>query len=291
MKSSLKFSHMVLVVVLSALTAFAVGKYMGPAEPSQTKPQETAFERIMRTGTIKCGYVVIPPQLARDPNTGEISGIGADLTHEIAKRLNLKVEWTEEVSFATMTEGFKAGRYDVYCQPGYRWVPATRSMEYSVPVFYTTTNAYVRADDTRFDADLKAINDPAIKVSIIDGEAAQRLREEDFPLSGISSMPQNTDISFLFEAVASKKADVVFANPLMIMPYLLSNPNVLRRVTGHPSIRVHSHAFGFGKGEHDLVSMFNVTLEEMNNSGATAKILNKYEDIPDSFVRVKRVAP
>jgi ABC-type amino acid transport substrate-binding protein len=277
-----------LTLLLSAALAFVVAKYAVPQSASTAITKESAFARVMRTGTITCGYVVIPPQLGRDPNTGKLFGVGVDLTEELARRLNLKVNWAEEVSFATMTEGFNAGRYDVFCQPGYRWVPAARGMDYGEPVFYSATSAYVRADDVRFDNDLTAINDPSVRVATIDGEAGAFLRESDFPKSSATAMPQNTDISFLFEAVASGKADVVFANPLMIMPYLLSNPGKLKRIESNKPLRIHSHAFGFGKGEQDLANLFNLVMEEMLDDGTVDRILSSYEKIPDSFVRLKR---
>jgi len=99
-------------------------------------------------------------------------------------------------------------------------------------------------------------------------------------------MPQNTDISLLMEALASGKADVVLANPLMVMPYLSSNPDKVRRIESQKPVRIYSHAFAFGKGEHDLESMFDIVLDEMILNGDVDKILSKYEAIPNSFVRI-----
>jgi ABC-type amino acid transport substrate-binding protein len=64
--------------------------------------KESAFDRILRTQTIRCGYVVYPPSIIKDPNTGRLSGIFYDITEKMGERLNLKIEWTEEVVFPTM---------------------------------------------------------------------------------------------------------------------------------------------------------------------------------------------
>lgn len=281
----MKLAQIALTVLLSAAVAFGVAKYVAPSAQGEAK-KETAFDRVMRTGTLRCGYLVLQPQMSRNPNTGALSGVSYDLVNEIAKRLELKVVWSEEVTFMTVAEGLKTGRYDALCFTAYRWVPSARAMEYTQPLFESTTAAYVRADDMRFDADTKALNNSGVTITTIDSEASTFIRAADYPESATYSLPANTDFSLALEAVATRKADVALANPLVAMPYLKANPDKLRRVAS-PPIRSYSHAFAFAKGEHDLTSMFNVVLDEMHNDGTINKILDRYEAIPDSFVRVK----
>ncbi len=270
-----------LIVVFAVLFGLALPQVLQAAE------KESAFDRVMRTNTLRCGYVVIPPQFTLDPKTGQFSGITYDIITEVAKRLHLKVEWTEQVTFATMAEGIQTGRYDAFCLTTYRWAPMARVFDYTDPIFYSTVDAYVRANDNRFDKDLKVINDGKITIATIDGEGAETIRTEDFPSAKVYSMPQDTDMSMLLEAVTTKKADVTFANPLMAMPYLLARPGAVKRVEGHNPIRAYAHALAFGKGEQKLMSTFNIVLDEMRNSGVIDQILDKYEQIPHSLVRVK----
>jgi len=289
----MKLAQIALTVLLAGATALAVTQFAPSASvegaaPTLSAKKETAFERVVRTNTLRCGYLVMPPQFTRDPNTGAFSGVSYDVVTEATKRLQLKVEWVEEVNFLTFMEGFKTGRYDSICFSGYRWTPWAVKLEYSQPLFYTTTDAYVRADDHRFDNNLMLINDPSIKVVVSDdGEASTFIRADVFPQSSTYSLPVNVDHSMMLESVATKKADVALFNPMEGMPYLTANPGKLRRVEGHPPIRLYSHALSFAKGEHDLTSMFNVVLEEMHTDGTINKILDKYEAIPNSFVRVK----
>ena len=56
--------------------------------------KESAYERVIRTGIIRCGYFVWPPFLAIDPNTNKKSGIFFDIVEEILfklKRLHKKL--------------------------------------------------------------------------------------------------------------------------------------------------------------------------------------------------------
>lgn len=279
------------LLALAGIALFALGQFSMTANQqagqAQAAPQtEKAFDRVMRTGVLRCGYVVLPPQLNRDPNTGAMSGVAYDIVTEAARRLNLKVEWTEEVTFATMGEGIKSGRYDAFCLTTYRWAPMARVFDYTDTLFFSTVDAYVRADDQRFDQNLQAIDAASVTVAIIDGEGGEAIRAEKFAKAKTLSMPQNTPVAEMFEAVASGKADVTFANPLMAIPFLANKPGVLKRVTGHLPLRSYAHALAFGKGEAELVSTFNIALDEMRNCGVIDQILDRHEKIPHSFLRL-----
>lgn len=282
----MKLSYVALTVLLSAFTAFGVMKFAAPTATAEKK--ETAFKRVMRTGTLNCGYIVMPPQLIRDPNTGTFSGVAFDIMTEAAKRLNLSLKWKEEVSFQTVAEGLKTGRYDSFCFTSYRWSPAARVMEYTQPLYFSTTNIYTHIDDTRFDSDTQNINTAETKIATIDGEASTFIQKTDYPKASVISLPQSTDFSLLLETVATRKADLTFSNPLMVMPYLAANPNKVKRIDGTKPLRTYAHAFAFQKGEHNLTSMFNLVLQNMLDDGTVDTILDTHEVIPNSFVRVAK---
>ena len=253
----------------------------------QAAAKESTFDRVMRTNTLRCGYVVLPPQFIIDPKTNQMSGIAYDIVTEAAKRLHLKVEWTEQVNFATVGEGMKAGRYDAFCLTTYRWANLARAFDYTDPIFYTTTDAYARGDDHRFDNNLAAIDKDKIRIAVIDGEGGEVIRNENFAKAQMLTLPQDTALSLMLENVATGKADVTFTNPLVAMPYMLAKPGAVHRVPSKNPIRAYAHALAFGKGDQDMVSTFNVVLDEMRNGGVIDQILDKYEKIPNSFVRVE----
>lgn len=68
-----------LAVAALLLSIVAVWSAVGGANGGKA-PKETAFERIMRTGTMRCGYVVWAPYLSVDPKTGQMGGVAYDYT-------------------------------------------------------------------------------------------------------------------------------------------------------------------------------------------------------------------
>lgn len=253
---------------------------------AEASEKESAYERVMRTGTIRCGYILLPPEMMRDVNTNEFSGLSYDIWAEIARRLNLKIDWTEEVNFQGMTTGLENGRYDAVCFSLYRYTGQIPVADFSVPLFYSGTGIFVRSDDNRFDNDISSINDPNITISTVDGEMAQFIAAEDFPAAKTMAMPQFTDLTMMMKNVETKKADVAFVNNLVAEGYLQANPGKLKNIAADNPLRLFSHGFMFPKGEYDFVKMIDLTLSEMHDHGTIEKILDKYDPSGSTYFRV-----
>jgi ABC-type amino acid transport substrate-binding protein len=99
-------------VVVLALGVFALAGCNSSA--TATAKQETAFQRVLRTGEVRCSYIPYPPYCIKEPNTGKLSGVFVDVMEKIGEKLQLKVNWVEEVGWGTIFEGLGSGRHDVF---------------------------------------------------------------------------------------------------------------------------------------------------------------------------------
>lgn len=80
-----------LVAVVLALVALGIVIFSpSSSREDHASKQETTFERVLRTGVIRCGYPVWPPSNIVDPNTKILSGYSHDLTEAVADELSLK---------------------------------------------------------------------------------------------------------------------------------------------------------------------------------------------------------
>lgn len=102
----MRISHLVLVVFLSCVSAFVTVKFLNR---NSAGAQETAFERVVRTNTLRCGYYVFPPITSRDVKTQKLSGLSIDMMERIGQSSGLKIEWAEEVDFGTWPQGLRTG--------------------------------------------------------------------------------------------------------------------------------------------------------------------------------------
>lgn len=271
-----KMNRLVLFALLALVSTSAVAS-----------DKETVYDRVMRTGTLRCGYYLFAPISEKDPATGKLSGIAIDLMEAIGKKADLKIDWAEEVSFGTMHAGLQAGRYDAICTPDWPDSRNGKIATFTHPILFAAVNAYVRADDTRFDSNLSKINDPAIKISIQDGSVEEQIARTQFPKAQTVSIPQMSDSTQLELDVAGRKADVAFIDANRAEQFLAKNPGTLKRINKNP-IQVFPFKIPVLADETRLRDYLNVVLEDISNSGELDRILDRHIKKQGLFLRVSK---
>ena len=257
---------------------------------AEDSPKESTYDRVMRTGTIRCGYVVLPPHIIKDLNTGALSGIIYDIMEEAGKLLDVKIEWAEEVGFATMNTGLQTGRYDAICF-NYWQNPADGKLGYigfSTPLYYMPVGAYVRADDTRFDKDIMAINNPAVRISSSDGQISTLIAKQDFSKAQIVSLPNMTDVSQNFMEISAGKADVTFLSLRDGAKFEEKNPGKIKNVAVKNPVRVYASVIAVPQNDHKFEVMLNTAFLQLINGSQVDRILKKYEEYPGAIFPVSK---
>lgn len=244
------------------------------------------YDKILKAGGIKVGYISYPPSFIKDPNTGEFSGIFHEVLQEIGKKLKLNIEYTEEVGWGSMIEAINSGRVDLICTGVWPTTERGKHVDFTKPLYYSTVKAYVRIDDDRFDGNLNRINKPDIKIASIDGEMTSIIAQFDFPKAKNISLSQLNDVSQVLLEVSSGKADITFVEPAIALEYMSKNPGKIKQVKDVPPLRVFPNTMIVGKGEIELLSTINIGIDELANNGFIDKVVAKYEKFPGSFQKV-----
>jgi polar amino acid transport system substrate-binding protein len=275
---------MKLIALILALCAFATPAF------AQDAPKETTYDRVMRTKTIRCGYVVLPPHIIKDPNTEIMSGIIYDIMEESAKLLDLKIDWSEEVGFATMNTGLQTGRYDAICF-NYWQNPADGRLGYigfSTPLYYMPVGAFVRADDTRFDKDMTALNDPGVRISSSDGQISTLIVQQDFPKAQVVTLPNMTDVAQNFMEISAGKADVTFLSLRDGYKFDKANPGQIKNITARQPVRVFASVIAIPQDDRKFEIMLNTAFSQLINGGTVDRILKRYEEYPGAIFPVAK---
>lgn len=278
----------VVAAVVAGLVTFLLPRPAGlPSQPptASSPTKETAYDRVMRTGVLRCGYLVWPPTLSRDVNTGKLSGIMVDYMEEMARRLQLKVEWAHEMNLTTFLQDLNNGKFDVECSGG--WPNALRGKQatYTKPMFYFPLYAAVRADDHRFDNNYSAINNPEVRVVTWEGETSAMIRSLRFPQSQAVVVPSTLSPAEIMLNVVTGKADVTIQDYAALANFEKNNPGQLRQVAG-PPLRVIPYDLTVPLGDFKLQQMLNVAADELAFDGVVNDILDKYETIPGTYLRI-----
>lgn len=270
-----------LVFAWLALLMTASGAFAADA------PKEQAFDRVMRTKTIRCGYVVWQPVMMKDVNTGAFSGVFYDYMMLLGDRLGLKIEWAQELDLSTYLEDLAAGKYDVECSGGWPNAQRGKVADYTAPVYYSPVYLYTVEGNTKFDKDTSLINSPDVRFATMVGEQSEAYRKSAFPKSTEVSVPGNVPLSDIMQQLVYKKADIVFYDALSAEEFMKTQPGKIRRIPSAP-VKVIPNNMSVAKGEARLVSMLNTATEELMNEGAIDRILDKYNLSRDSVLRVAK---
>lgn len=279
----------VLVAVLVALLVSAGAHYWWSGENGVTSPatekRESAYDRIMRTGVIRCGYAIWNPILMKDAGSGKISGIYYDYLESLGKKLSLKIEWSQELNLATYLADLNAGKFDLECSGGLPDAVRGKFVEYTRPIFFTPLYVFVRSGVTIYDNNLQALNTPDKSFASLDGSLSGRLSELMFPKSRTVGLPGSSPLSDMMEQVAYGKADALITDGSFAMEYMKKRPGIVRQVLS-PPLTITSYNLSVPAGETRLVSMLNTATDELLFDGTIERILQKYNLPPDVAMRV-----
>lgn len=253
----------------------AIGFLSFPASAASSK--NSAYDRVVAGGTIRCGYGISPPLLVKDPNTGALSGLNYELWQEIGKELGLKIEWAEEAGWGNFIEGLRTGRYDAFCSLLWPDPARARHLSLAGPVVFSLLNTYVRADDHRFDGDLEKLNAADVTLPAIDGDVSVAMAQNRFPFAKILSLPQMATVSDMFMAVTSGKADALFLDQAMFATLEGGNKGALRKLENVLPSFVYGSYFGVLAEEIQLRDMIQLALRGMINDGRLEVMAHRYD--------------
>jgi len=266
--------NLLLAGLIGGLVAFGAIKLFEP-KPDTKPAQISAFDTVIASHTLRCAYASYDPFLIVGENK-QIKGIFHDVMEEAGKRLNIKIVWAEEVGYGNINTGFETGRYDAFCAG--LWPAGTRAANtiFSRPVMWDPIGVWARADDTRFDGHLDRFNDPANKVSVIEGDATAAMADALFPKAGRVMMSQNQSIGEEISQVTSSKADATLVDYLTADNFMKKTPGSLKNLSpDHPAL-VYPMTIGYNQHEDALREMFDVVLFDMERDGTTERIVKTY---------------
>ncbi len=262
---------------VAAPTALAVAK--AEQKTNASSPQEPAYERVIRTNTLRCGYGFWEPGFSKDLKTGKLTGIFYDFLIAIGQHTGLKIDWVEEVGWGDYPAALNSGRIDAMCFGAWPKATIAKEVLFTEPTYFLPINAYVREGDTRFDHAIDKVNAEDITISVMDSELSSELARTRFLKAKTLSVSQLSPAGTLLLNVSSGKADITFTDAWTGSAFMTANPGQIRPVSLDRPLRLFGHTIPVARGEHSLVSLLNTATEEIMTSGEFETIMLKYAKI------------
>jgi polar amino acid transport system substrate-binding protein len=209
-----------------------------------------------------------------DPKTGEGIGWEYDAFNEIARRLNLKVEWKLS-SWDTMIQGVREGQYDVGMDGITINDERKQQVAFSDPYMVSEQFMLVRADENRFTdaAGFKADKDLLVGAqtgttnfyvavyNVLDGDE-NNPRIKLFDTFGAS-----------VQALKAGDVDLVLMDKTSANGYIGANKGAFK-IVGGP---LGTEEFGFIlKQGSDLVAPINAAIKSLKDDGTFDKLNQKW---------------
>lgn len=279
------WSKIVGIIVLVIAVSLITTKITVPT--NNLSAGSNTYDSVLKSGTIRACYVVYPPASIKDPNTGEMSGVFVDTLNKLAENMGLKVDWNAEVGWGELIESLNTGKCDIVGSPAWSNSTRGRSVEFAKPVYYSAINAYVRADDNRFDKDVFIANNEKYKIVSVDGETSQAITTKQFPNAKNLQLPQSTDVNQMLLNVADGKADMAFLEPTVANQYIKNNPNKIKNVSTEKPVVIYENIMMIKKGEFAFKTMIDNGITELLNNGYVNSLIEQYEkEYPGGFYPV-----
>ena len=111
------------------------------------------------------------------------------------------------------------------------------------------------------------------------------IAKSDFSECVAVSIPQLSQWTDVCLNIKTGKADITFAEPSAVYPFLQANPGSLVEYFPENPLRVFPTCLATGIGENKFISRINSALIEMHNDGTIDRIIQKYETSPNDYLR------
>ncbi len=275
------------IIILTVVVSLITIKLFTTPNSTTSEIKASAYDNVIKSGVIHACYIVYPPAFIKDPNTGKLSGIFYETLNKAADNMGLKVDWNAEVGWGDAIEALNTNKCDLLGSDVWTNSARGKAAEFAVPIYYSAINAYVRADDKRFDNDITVVNSSNFKLVTINGETSQVIASQKFPNAKTLQLPQSTDTAQLFVNVADGKADMTFQEASTAYQYMKNNPGKIKNVTVLKPLVVYGNSMMLKKGEFTLKSAIDNATTELLSNGFIDDVINKFEkEYPGGFYRV-----
>lgn len=253
-------------LAFAAALGFAASPPVAQAQQTQSRLFEITKSKKLRV----CQFPLYYSISFRNPKTGEIEGIDADLSKELAKALEAKLEIVES-SFASFIADLQAGK----CEIGMFGVGATlkraQAVEFSKPYLLTNIYAVTRKDGKIAawdDIDKKGVNVAVSLGSYIETFMKTYLKNATL----VSVAPPNTREAEL----VGRRVDVIMTDfPTAIK--VTDEFDWAKYILPKEKLAITPYAYVVPQGDQIWLNYVNLFVDTIKLDGRLVEFANKHK--------------
>ena len=198
----------------AALLGAASGVVGSAMAPSATLAQmlesnireDSVLAKIRKEGVLRAGYAQTGPWFYKDAKTGELGGIYKDVVEQLAKDIQIKIEW-KEVTFANVTVALRKGDFDLFGSSLVYLVSRGLVVDYIGPLYSKGSLLLCHKDNADRFKTAADLNSPDVTFSVTAGASEEPRIPLLFP-NKPKVITTTGQVSLGAEPVRAKRADV-----------------------------------------------------------------------------------
>ena len=218
-----------LAAVGVAAATLAVAGATRPAR-AQSKPSDSTWELIKKSGQVRMGVFEYPPYFLRNKTSGEWEGAMVDMGKDIANELKVKYTPVEVGGFAEAVLSLQAGKVDMTFGLQATPIRAT-AIDFAGPIYWIE---WVTVNNPNFHGkNWEDYNKSDVKVAVMTGTSDELLLRKMAPKATRVEFKLIADVAL---AVSSGRADAFTTTVLASMVAKVKNPGLGDFVNPKPRI-------------------------------------------------------
>ena len=233
---------------------------------------ESRYPKIKEKGVLEVGWGVFPPYEYKDVTSGELKGILIRLAEEIAGRMGVKANFTQD-TWPTMPAGIAAGKFDVALM-GFSDGRA-KTVDYSKPLYVSDFTAVVM--NTSPIKSWDELNKPGNVVATTTGSSTDEV---------LTRLEKEGKLKLEVRRIKDVGSGVLAVTSGNVTAYANQRDALSLMVASQPQLAILNGAFDqawFGvvvpKGDKELLEQVDKALASMHAENVIASMIKEYKII------------
>ncbi len=270
-------------LALAVASCFFLWSCSGSAQgPVPTTVAADTMAQVREGEPIAVGYIVWPPAVIKDPNTGQLSGHHVDAMNVIAREADIKLDW-KETDWNTFVAELQNHTIDVMISGAYITIPRAKVVSFTRPLFYLGNAAIVRPQETRFSKP-EDLNAPGVTVAVTQGTGEHQWAQEYLSKATIRAIG-GSDLSLPLQEVVAGLATAAVSDAYTVQRFAETHREVKALFLDKP-FNLTAVAWPVRRDDEAWKDFLNLSIGYLESSRKLRRLEAKY-NAPWTHVRVE----
>lgn len=257
-----------------------------------TAPRAEAREldEILDSKEIRLGYIIYPPLMNRDPQSGELSGVWIEALNFMFESIKIKPVWVE-VGWSTFAAALQSDQIDIFVGGSFATPQRSLALAFTRPFAYMGNDVVVRTEDaeSRFKDvnELADLDQEGLTIASQLGGAPYDYLKAHFTKAKIVGVESSNQSQASLEVLAGH-ADAAYWDAFISARDVQEHPGQLNSLFGANPLDVSPLAWAIKHKEPELLTFLNTMLEYMETNGTWIEFEKPYRAELGGYFHLKR---